>query len=87
VQVIDRVRFVNRGGDNDSSWGNGSPSESDQKRRKRPYHSKTIRVQISYATKIPVQAIAAVLQGQESEHFQEAVRVLDIVLRQNAARQ
>ncbi|KAJ6317231.1 hypothetical protein OIU76_012886 [Salix suchowensis] len=67
--------------------GNGSPSDSDQKRMKRPYHSKTIKVQISYATKIPVQAIAAVLQGQESEHFQEAVRVLDIILRQNAARQ
>ncbi|KAL9402948.1 hypothetical protein Peur_006797 [Populus x canadensis] len=84
--VLEDVSLT-RGGDNDSSRGNGSPSESDQKRRKRPYHSKTIKVQISYATKIPVQAIAAVLQGQESEHFQEAVRVLDIVLRQNAARQ
>ncbi|KAG5239467.1 protein argonaute 4A [Salix suchowensis] len=84
--VLEDVSLT-RGGDNDSSRGNGSPSDSDQKRMKRPYHSKTIKVQISYATKIPVQAIAAVLQGQESEHFQEAVRVLDIILRQNAARQ
>lgn len=54
---------------------------------KRPYRSKTIKAEISFAAKIPVQSIAKALRGQESEHFQEAVRVLDIVLRQNAANQ
>lgn len=34
-----------------------------------------------------MQAIANALRGQDSEHFQEAVRVLDIILRQNAAQQ
>lgn len=40
---------------------------------------------ISYAAKIPIQAIANALRGRDSEQFQEAVRVLDIILRQNAA--
>lgn len=34
-----------------------------------------------------MQAIANALRGQETEHFQEAMRVLDIILRQNAANQ
>ncbi|KAK9912338.1 hypothetical protein M0R45_036206 [Rubus argutus] len=34
-----------------------------------------------------MQAIANALRGQDSDHFQEAVRVLDIILRQNAAKQ
>jgi len=32
-------------------------------------------------------AIANALRGQETENFQEAVRVLDIILRQHAAKQ
>ncbi|CAN4108534.1 unnamed protein product [Withania somnifera] len=39
-----------------------------------------------YATKIPMQAIANTLRGQDSEQYQEAVRVLDIILRQRAAK-
>ncbi|CAK7325110.1 unnamed protein product [Dovyalis caffra] len=85
IVVLEDVS-LSRAGDN-GNGGNGSPSDNDRKRMKRPYHSKTMKVQISFATKIPVQAIAAALQGRESEHFQEAVRVLDIILRQNAARQ
>lgn len=54
---------------------------------KRQTRSKTIKVDINYAAKIPIQAIANALRGQDSEHFQEAVRVLDIILRQHAARQ
>ena len=54
---------------------------------RRPSQSKTIKVVISYATKIPIQAIANALRGQDSEHFQEALRVLDIILRQHAAKQ
>ncbi|RAL43137.1 hypothetical protein DM860_009919 [Cuscuta australis] len=70
--------------------GNRSPEEpndSDRKRMRRPYHSKTYKVEISYATKIPMQAIANALRGQESENSQEALRVLDIILRQHAAKQ
>ncbi|KAJ7949449.1 Argonaute family protein [Quillaja saponaria] len=65
----------------------GSPNESDKKRFRRPYHSKTYKVEISYAARIPIQAIVDALRGQESEHFQEALRVLDIILRQQAAKQ
>jgi len=44
-------------------------------------------VEISYAAKIPMQAIASALQGKETENLQDALRVLDIILRQSAARQ
>ena len=77
------VRNVGSG----SPEGNSSPNESDKKRSKRQGRSKTYKVAISYAAKIPVQAIANVLNGKETEHFQEAVRVLDIILRQHAAKQ
>lgn len=53
---------------------------------KRQNQSKTIKVVINFAAKIPIRSIAAALDGQETEHFQEAVRVLDIILRQNAAK-
>ncbi|KAF7831507.1 protein argonaute 4-like [Senna tora] len=76
-----------RNNGNNSPDGHGSPNESDRKRVRRPYRSKTFKVEISYAAKIPMQAIANALRGQESENFQEAVRVLDIVLRQHAAKQ
>lgn len=66
-----------------SSPGN----ESDRKRLRRPYQSKTFKVEISFAAKIPMQAIANALRGQETENSQEALRVLDIILRQHAARQ
>jgi len=32
-------------------------------------------------------AIAHALKGQESEHTQEAIRVIDIILRQHSAKQ
>nr|AGS47795.1 argonaute 8 [Salvia miltiorrhiza] len=70
--------------------GSGSPGADDdlvKKRLRRQPRSKTYNVAISYAAKIPMQAIANALRGQDSEHFQEAVRVLDIILRQNAAQQ
>ncbi|CAK9165711.1 unnamed protein product [Ilex paraguariensis] len=77
----------NRNNGNSSPDGHGSPNESDRKRRRRPYQSKTFKVEISFAAKIPMQAIANALRGQESENSQEALRVLDIILRQHAARQ
>ncbi|XP_059318141.1 protein argonaute 4-like [Lycium ferocissimum] len=63
----------------------GSPSEVDRKRSKRQPWSKAYKVVIKYAAKIPMQAIANALRGQDAEQCQDAVRVLDIVLRQHAA--
>ncbi|KAF1868682.1 hypothetical protein Lal_00036120 [Lupinus albus] len=65
----------------------GSPNETDKKRVRRPYRAKTFKVELSFASKIPMQAISNALRGQESENFQEAIRVLDIILRQHAAKQ
>ncbi|XP_071932116.1 protein argonaute 4A-like [Coffea arabica] len=84
--VLDELAS-NRNVGSGSPEGNSSPNESDKKRSKRQGRSKTYKVAISYAAKIPVQAIANVLNGKETEHFQEAVRVLDIILRQHAAKQ
>ncbi|KAL6970704.1 Protein argonaute-4 [Sarracenia purpurea var. burkii] len=67
--------------------GGGSSNEADRKRTRRPYNSKTFKVAISYAARIPMQAIVNALRGQDSDQFQEAVRVLDIILRQHAAKQ
>ncbi|XP_009590319.2 protein argonaute 4A-like [Nicotiana tomentosiformis] len=64
----------------------GSPGEADKKRSKRQPRSKAYKVVIKYAAKIPMQAITNALRGQDSEQYQEAVRVLDIVLRQHAAK-
>ncbi|XP_047325590.1 protein argonaute 4A [Impatiens glandulifera] len=65
----------------------GSPNDADKKRIRRPYQSKTFKVDISFAAKIPMQALAQALRGQESENSMEAFRVLDIILRQHAAKQ
>ncbi|XP_071732448.1 protein argonaute 4-like [Rutidosis leptorrhynchoides] len=68
--------------------GNASPdNDADKKRIRRSYQSKSFKVELSFAAKIPMQAIAQALRGQESENSQEALRVLDIILRQHAAKQ
>jgi eukaryotic translation initiation factor 2C len=54
---------------------------------RQPYNSKTFKVEISFVVKIPMNAIANAIWGQESENSQEALRVLDIILRQHAAKQ
>ena len=69
-----------------SQHAHGSPNESDWKRGKHPYPSKTYKVEISYAAKIPVQAIAKSLNGQNLENSRKALRVLDIILRQHLAK-
>lgn len=84
--VLDDVTSSRNNG-NSSPAGHGSPNENDRKRLRRPYQSKTYKVEISFAAKIPMQAIAQALRGQESENSQEALRVLDIILRQHAAKQ
>ncbi|KAG6526938.1 hypothetical protein ZIOFF_009025 [Zingiber officinale] len=67
--------------------GNNSPGESDHKRARRPKHTKTFKVLLSFAAKIPMKSIAAALKGNDTENSQEALRVLDIILRQHAAKQ
>lgn len=47
--------------------------------------SKTFKVEISYAAKIPLMSVARLLKGTEVDNSQDALRVLDIVLRQQAA--
>lgn len=76
----------NRNNGNCSPGGQGSPNDADRKRVRRPYHTKTFKVEISFAAKIPMQAIGNALRGQETENSQEAIRVLDIILRQHAAK-
>ncbi|KAK1396644.1 hypothetical protein POM88_006507 [Heracleum sosnowskyi] len=41
-----------------------SPDENERKRPRRSYQSKTYKVEMSYAAKIPMQAIAQALRGQ-----------------------
>lgn len=84
--VLEDINSNRRKG-NYSPDGPGSPNESDRKRLRRPYNSKTFKVEISFAAKIPMLAIGNALRGQESENSQEALRVLDIILRQHAAKQ
>ncbi|OIW13413.1 hypothetical protein TanjilG_19765 [Lupinus angustifolius] len=84
--VLEDVTSNRNNNGNCSPDGHGD-NDSDKKRIRRPYRAKTFKVELSYAAKIPMQAIANALRGQESENFQEAIRVLDIVLRQHAAKQ
>ncbi|KAM3281400.1 hypothetical protein P3S67_028421 [Capsicum chacoense] len=42
---------------------------------------RKFKVEINFSAKIPIQAIENALHGQESENSQEALRVLDIILR------
>jgi eukaryotic translation initiation factor 2C len=79
--------FFDRNNGNCSPEANGSPNENDRKRVKKSYRSKSYKVEINFASKIPLQAIANALEGHETENYQEAIRVLDIILRQHAAKQ
>uniref|UniRef100_A0A0D9WZ08 Piwi domain-containing protein n=1 Tax=Leersia perrieri TaxID=77586 RepID=A0A0D9WZ08_9ORYZ len=72
---------------NGSPGGNDSPGGGDRKRVRRSYQTKTFKVELCFAAKIPMSAIAQAIRGQESENSQEALRVLDIILRQHSAKQ
>ncbi|GAU16404.1 hypothetical protein TSUD_117530 [Trifolium subterraneum] len=63
-----------------------NPDEATKKMRCQS-QSKTFKVEITYLAKIPLQEIANVVQGQESEHHQELLNVLDVILSQNATKQ
>ncbi|CAK8567057.1 unnamed protein product [Lathyrus sativus] len=69
----------------ESPGANETPCE-ENKRTKRSFQSKAFTVEISFAAKIPLQSIALALKGIESyANSQDALRVLDIILRQRAA--
>ncbi|KAM6567334.1 hypothetical protein CsatA_026462 [Cannabis sativa] len=71
--------------ENGSPGGRENPSEK-SKRSKRSYHSKTFKVELSYATKVPLRSVALALKGVDADNStQDALRVLDIILRQQAA--
>ncbi|XP_054817018.1 protein argonaute 4A-like [Prosopis cineraria] len=82
--VLDEISS-NKLGKNGSADNN--TEGTDKKRMRRPFQSKTYKVEISYAKKIPMQAIVDASSGLESDHHQESLRVLDIILRQRAAKQ
>ncbi|GAV71984.1 PAZ domain-containing protein/Piwi domain-containing protein/DUF1785 domain-containing protein [Cephalotus follicularis] len=63
----------------------GSP-EGIGKRSKRSFQSQTFKLEISYSAKIPLKSVVLALKGIEAENCtQDALRVLDIILRQQAA--
>ncbi|KAF7826276.1 protein argonaute 16 isoform X1 [Senna tora] len=68
-----------------SPAADGSLSEG-TKRSKHSFQSKAFKVEISFAAEVPLQSIALALKGVESDsNAQDALRVLDIILRQKAA--
>lgn len=72
---------------NGSPGGDDSPGGADKKRLRRFSNSKAFKICFTFAAKIPLLSISKALQGTESESTQEALRVLDIILRQHAAKQ
>lgn len=66
-----------------SPHGSSSPKEAG-KRSRRTFQSKTFTVELSYAAKIPLRSISHALKGGDAD-TQDALRVLDIILRQQAA--
>ena len=59
-----------------SHGGDGSPGPSDNKRMKTEAHSKIFKVEITFAAKVRM-----------NNSSQDALRVLDIILRQHSAKQ
>ncbi|KAD4179068.1 hypothetical protein E3N88_27659 [Mikania micrantha] len=62
----------------------GIHSESG-KRSKKSSQEKSFKIEISYAAEIPLKSVCLAFQGLEPEKLQDALRVLDIILRQQAA--
>lgn len=62
-----------------------SPSGTGKK-SKSSFRSNTFKVELGYAAKIPLRSIALALKGADADNnSQDALRVLDIILRQQAA--
>ncbi|KAJ6829192.1 protein argonaute 16-like [Iris pallida] len=68
------------------SPGNGNPGDGDRKRSKRSHQPRIFKVEINFAAKIPMRSITEAIEGREAEHSQDALRVLDIILRQQQAK-
>ncbi|CAH8383294.1 unnamed protein product [Eruca vesicaria subsp. sativa] len=71
---------------NTGSSSRNETNDADRKRLRRPNRSKKFKVEINYAAKIPMQALANAIQGMKTDNLQDATRVLDVILRQNSAR-
>ncbi|XP_021837831.1 protein argonaute 4 [Spinacia oleracea] len=84
--VLDKISSK-RNGDNSISNGSRSPTQGDKKRQKCLFQTRTFRVAIKCVGKIPAGAISDMLRGKYSEEVHEVIKVLDIVLRQRAAKQ
>ena len=65
---------------------NRSPGGSNMKRMKRPFQVRIFKVELSFAGTVPMDSIARVIRGLESENYEEAIQVLDIILRQTQRR-
>ncbi|MCI04417.1 protein argonaute 4-like, partial [Trifolium medium] len=77
---------TNRNNVNSSSpEGNGSPNAPNKKRQKASYGTKSYVVQIRYESTISLRDIANALMEHKTEN--NIARVLDIILRQHAAKQ
>ncbi|KAF8661502.1 hypothetical protein HU200_056919 [Digitaria exilis] len=63
---------------------NTSPGGSDMKRMKRPVHVKIFKVELSLKGTVEMDAISRILRGQNIKRYEEAIRVLDIILSQDS---
>lgn len=68
----------------ENSSDDGIASDSG-KRSRRSLKERSFKVEITYAAKIPLESFSLALQGPEPEKHQDAIRILDIILRQQAA--
>ncbi|KAK9133191.1 hypothetical protein Scep_012719 [Stephania cephalantha] len=64
----------------------GSPGSANGKRTKHSSLAKTFNVEISFAAKFPMKSIALALKGNDASKIDDSLRVLDIILRQHAAK-
>ncbi|KAI5077233.1 hypothetical protein GOP47_0007057 [Adiantum capillus-veneris] len=63
-----------------------NPADDDTtKRRRVASRSREFKVKIEYAATVKMTAIGAILSGQKNDRAQDALRVLDIVLKQHSA--
>ncbi|KAK7304843.1 hypothetical protein VNO77_42734 [Canavalia gladiata] len=83
-KVLLEESFAKRSSD-ESPGANGGLCE-ETKRSKHSFQSKTFMVEISFVAQIPLHSVGLTIKGVESDsNSQDALRVLDIILRQRAA--
>ena len=66
--------------------GDGSSGDTEPRKKIRLDRGKKFNVKLTYAGKITMRSIQDVLNGEVSDHAQSTLRVLDIILRQHAAK-